>query len=127
MIMMQMLITCEYIMFTFLFSYFFYFNLILFFHNKEIKTSPLLTAIQNKKTHITKYLIFRKSDMYSIGEFGDALVTSVHFDAPPELITLLLEKGANLSSRHNDWVIIILLSREFSIFYFSLFAYYSHL
>ena len=73
-------------------------------------------------------MIFRKSDMYSIGEFGDALVTAVHFDAPPELITLLLEKGANLSSRHNDWVIIILLSREFSIFfYFSLFAYYSHL
>ena len=65
--------------------------------------------------NVTKYLIFRKSDMYSIGEFGDALVTSVHFDAPPELITLLLEKGANLSSRHNDWVIIILLSREFFI------------
>lgn len=31
-------------------------------------------------------------------------VTSVHYDAPPELITLLLEKGASLSSRHLQWV-----------------------
>ncbi len=49
-------------------------------------------------------MIFRKADMFMIGEFGDALATSVHFDAPPELITLLLEKGASLSSRHNEWV-----------------------
>ena len=32
-------------------------------------------------------------------------VSSVHFDAPPELITLLLEKGATLSSRHLHWVV----------------------
>ena len=43
--------------------------------------------------------------MFMVGEYGDALATSVHYDAPPELITLLLEKGASLSARHNEWVI----------------------
>ena len=43
--------------------------------------------------------------MLMVGEYGDALATSVHYDAPPELITLLLEKGASLSARHNEWVI----------------------
>ena len=67
-----------------------------------------MTAIANKKTHIAKYLIFRKADMFMLGEYGDSLVTSVHFDAPPELINLLLDKGASLSSRHNDWVMKLL-------------------
>lgn len=36
-------------------------------------------------------------------KYGNALVTAIHYDSPNELITLLLEKGASLASRHKEW------------------------
>ena len=37
-------------------------------------------------------------------KYGDALVTSIHYDSPVDLIQLLLDKGANLASRNKEWV-----------------------
>lgn len=84
----------------------------------------------NKKFEIAKYLLFRKADIKLQGEvkkinfeltiysviywyifkYGDALVTAIHCDAPINLVKLLLEKGADLASRHTHWVSFILMT-----------------
>ncbi|RNA15716.1 hypothetical protein BpHYR1_021758 [Brachionus plicatilis] len=69
----------------------------------KILVTPLLRSIQCKRNETTKYLIFRKADINLAGEFGDGLVTAVHFENSNDMITLLLEKGASLASRHKLW------------------------
>jgi hypothetical protein len=47
--------------------------------------------------------IYFQNDLLK-SKFGDALVTAIHFNASAEIVKLLLDKGASLTSRHADWV-----------------------
>jgi hypothetical protein len=78
----------------------------LIFKNGKCKKYRILINHIEINVKFLKFLIFIKADIYQKGEYGDSLVTALHFESSNNITKLILQKsgGVNLTSRHRDWV-----------------------
>ncbi|CAF1233555.1 unnamed protein product [Adineta ricciae] len=65
--------------------------------------SALLTAITHKQNEAAKFLLFRDASPNVKGQYGNAFVTALHYDAQNDLLALLLDKNADLTARHPEY------------------------
>ncbi|UJR23078.1 hypothetical protein I4U23_026101 [Adineta vaga] len=65
--------------------------------------SALLTAITHKQNEAAKFLLFRDANPNVKGQYGNALVTALHYESQNDLLALLLDKNADLTTRHPDY------------------------
>lgn len=66
-------------------------------------TTALLTAITYNQSEAAKFLLFRHADPSVKGQYDNALVTALHYEASNDLIRLLLEKNVDLTAKHPDY------------------------
>jgi len=66
-------------------------------------TTALLIAITCNQNEAAKFLLFRNADPNVIGEYDNALVTAIHYQSQNDLLSLLLDKNADLTARHPDY------------------------
>ena len=71
--------------------------------NKDFSTTPVLTAITHNQSEAAKFLLFRRADPSLKGQYDNALVTALHFQASNDLIRLLLDKHVDITARHPDY------------------------
>jgi hypothetical protein len=82
--------------------------------NENYTTTALLTAITYNQDEAAKFLLFRHADPSIKGQYDNALVTALHYQAKNDLIRLLLDKNVDLTTRHPDYKKLTL--REYCVF-----------
>lgn len=65
--------------------------------------TALLTAIRHVQNEAAKFLLFRHANPSIKGEYDNALVTALHYNASSDLLRLLLDKHVDLTARHPDY------------------------
>ncbi|CAF1369751.1 unnamed protein product [Adineta steineri] len=66
-------------------------------------TTALLTAITFNQNESAKFLLFRGANPNVKGQYDNALVTALHYESQNDLLSLLLDKNADLTARHPDY------------------------